>query len=52
MTVNFMKGARAGSLTATARVSRRGRTMCFCAIEVGDADGAAIAEGLVTYRLG
>ena len=52
MSVNFMKGARSTSLTATARVSRRARTISFCAIEVADADGAAVAEGLVTYRLG
>jgi len=52
MSVNFMKGARAGSLTATARVSRRARTLCFCAIEVSGPDGAPVAEGLVTYRLG
>ena len=52
MSVNFMKGARSSSLTATASVSRRARTICFCAIDVADSEGTSVAEGLVTYRLG
>jgi uncharacterized protein (TIGR00369 family) len=52
MTVNFMAAARGRTVTATATVSRRGSNVCFCRIEVSDSDGKAIAEGLVTYRLG
>jgi len=52
MSVNFMAAARATTLTATAIVSRRGRSICYSKIEVLDGDGTAVAEGLVSYRLG
>ena len=52
VSVSFLAPARGGELQAVAHVSRRGRNVCFCRVVVGDADGAAIAESLVTYRLG
>jgi uncharacterized protein (TIGR00369 family) len=50
--VSFLSPGRGSDLRAVARISRRGRGVCFCRVEVADADGAPIAEGLVTYRLG
>jgi uncharacterized protein (TIGR00369 family) len=51
MTVNFLSGAEGEALTAEGRVTKRGRTMCFCRVDVRAGD-TPIAEGLVTYRLG
>jgi uncharacterized protein (TIGR00369 family) len=52
MSVSFMAAARAEDLTARARVASRGRTLCFCDVEVTGSGGAPVAEGLVTYKLG
>jgi uncharacterized protein (TIGR00369 family) len=51
ITVNFLSGAEGERLTAEGRVTRRGRSMCFCRVEVRAGD-KPVAEGLVTYRLG
>jgi uncharacterized protein (TIGR00369 family) len=51
LTVNFLAGADGETLTADGRVTRRGKSMCFCRVEVTAGD-RPIAEGLVTYRLG
>jgi uncharacterized protein (TIGR00369 family) len=51
-TANFLAPARGADLRAVAMVSRRGRTVCFCRVEVADARGGPIAEGLISYRLG
>ncbi|MGH3715832.1 MAG: PaaI family thioesterase [Micromonosporaceae bacterium] len=51
ISVSFLAAAR-GTLRAEAVVTRRGRTLCFCRVEVLDADDTLIAEALVTYRLG
>ena len=52
LTVSFVAAARGGDLTATARVLRRGRSLCFCDVDVTAADGALVAKGLATYKLG
>jgi uncharacterized protein (TIGR00369 family) len=52
VTVNFLAAGQGSDLTATATVSRRGRSLCYCRVEVADAEGKPVAEGLVTYRLG
>lgn len=52
MTVTFMAPARAQAVTATARVVRRGSSLCFCEVDVAAEDGEVVAKGLVTYRLG
>jgi uncharacterized protein (TIGR00369 family) len=52
LTVSFLAAARAQDLTADARVVKRGRSICFCEVDVAGADGRAIAKGLVTYKLG
>jgi uncharacterized protein (TIGR00369 family) len=50
--VSFLAPARGRRLRASATVSRRGRSICHCRVEVSDEDRTAIAEALVTYRLG
>jgi acyl-coenzyme A thioesterase PaaI-like protein len=50
LTLQYLEAGR-GHLLARARVLRRGR-LCACDVEVLDGDGALVAKGLVTYRLG
>jgi uncharacterized protein (TIGR00369 family) len=52
LTVEFIRAARGQPLRAAARVLRRGRSLCFCEVEVTDWDDALVAKGLVTYKLG
>jgi uncharacterized protein (TIGR00369 family) len=52
MTVNYLAAARGRDLTATARVVRRGRSLCFVDVDVADTEGTLVAKGLVTYRIG
>src|SRR5947208_10685334 len=52
LSVDFLAPARGSELTATAAVSRRGRSLCFLDVDVADDDGALVARGLVTYKLG
>ena len=51
LTVEFLAAAR-GDLRATARVLRRGRSICFSEVDVTQAGGALVAKALVTYKLG
>ena len=50
--VSFLAAARGEALTATGRVIRRGRSICFCEVDVATAGGKPVARGLVTYQLG
>ncbi len=50
--VSFLSPGKGTDLRAVATISRRGKGVCFCRVEVADAAGTPIAEGLVTYRLG
>lgn len=52
LTVNFLRAARGQEVVAVARVVKRGRSLCFCEVEVKDAGGELVANGLVTYKLG
>jgi uncharacterized protein (TIGR00369 family) len=52
LTVDFLAAARGSDLSARARVVRRGSTLCFCDVEVQDADDRLVAKALVTYKLG
>jgi uncharacterized protein (TIGR00369 family) len=52
LSTSFLASGRGSTLRAHARVSRRGRSVCHCRVDVADADGRAVAEALVTYRLG
>jgi uncharacterized protein (TIGR00369 family) len=50
LSVNYLGAARGSDLHAVGRVTRRGRRLCFCAVEVRDAGDEPIAQGLATYR--
>jgi uncharacterized protein (TIGR00369 family) len=52
LTVNFVGPARSQDVTATARVSRRGRSLVFVDVEAAAADGKLVSKALVTYKLG
>ena len=52
LTVEFMAAARGKDLTATARVMRRGRAICFAEVDVTEPDGNLVAKALATYKLG
>ena len=52
LTVDFLAAARGSDLDATARVVRRGGSLCFCDVEVAGSDGRLVAKALVTYKLG
>lgn len=52
MSVDYVAAARGVDLEATARVLRRGRSLCFCEVDVTDPTGGLIAKGLVTHRYG
>jgi uncharacterized protein (TIGR00369 family) len=52
MSVDYVAAARGSDLIATARAIRRGRSLCFCEVEVADVDGAVIAKGLAVHRFG
>ena len=52
LSVTFMSAARGSDLVADARVVRRGKTICFCEVDVVDAEDTTVAQGLVTYKLG
>jgi uncharacterized protein (TIGR00369 family) len=52
LTVTFVAAARGRDIVADARVVRRGRSICFCDVEVEDGEGTTVAQGLVTYKLG
>ena len=50
--VRFLAAARGCDLVATATVPRRGRSICFCHVEVTDPDGNRVAQGDCVYKLG
>ena len=52
LTVSYLAAANGEDLEATARVLRRGRTLVYLDVDVRAASGAAIAKGLVTYKIG
>jgi uncharacterized protein (TIGR00369 family) len=52
LSVDFLSAARSQDLTATARVLRRGSSLCFCEVEVAGEDACLVAKALVTYKLG
>jgi uncharacterized protein (TIGR00369 family) len=52
LTVNFLAAARGSDLTASAKVIRRGRSLCFCDVEVRTPNDQLVAKGLVTYKMG
>ncbi len=52
LSVDFLAAAQGQEVTAEARVLRRGRSLCFCDVDVTDTGGALVAKGIVTYKLG
>lgn len=52
LAVTFVAAARGADLVADARVVRRGKTICFCEVDVEDGEGTTVAQGLITYKLG
>ena len=51
LTINFLQLAVAADLTATARVRRRGGSICVTHIVVSNDEGEDIAVGTLTYKL-
>ncbi len=49
--VNYLRAARGTDVTATARVTRRSRSFCFCEVTVADPDGQPVAQGIATYKV-
>ena len=52
LSVDFVAAARGSEVTADARVLRRGKSLCFCDVDVTDSNGALVAKAIVTYKLG
>jgi uncharacterized protein (TIGR00369 family) len=52
LSVDFVAAARGQEVKADARVIRRGKSLCFCDVDVTDRDGALVAKAIVTYKLG
>jgi uncharacterized protein (TIGR00369 family) len=51
LTVDYLGAARGRDLRAEARVLRRGRSICFCEVDILAGD-ELVAKALVTYKLG
>jgi uncharacterized protein (TIGR00369 family) len=49
--VSFLAAARGVDLVAEARVTQRGRSICFVDVAVHDTRGTSIATGQVSYKL-
>jgi uncharacterized protein (TIGR00369 family) len=50
-TVNFLQGATASDLVATARIIQRGKSVQVCEVDVRSGSGDAVARAMVTYKL-
>jgi uncharacterized protein (TIGR00369 family) len=51
ISINYQASPQGDQLSADARVTRRGRSMVFLEIAVTDSNSAAIAHGIVSYKL-
>jgi uncharacterized protein (TIGR00369 family) len=49
LTVDYLEVA-SGTLEATARVVRRGNSICFAEVDVNDSAGKLVAKALAAYR--
>lgn len=49
LTVHFLRPASVGRIEATARVLRRGRSVCILSVEARDDDAEIIATATMTY---
>jgi uncharacterized protein (TIGR00369 family) len=52
LSVDFVAAAQGQEVRADARVIRRGKSLCFCDVDVTDPGGGLVAKGIVTYKLG
>jgi len=52
ISLSFVSGARSDDVVAEATVSRRGKSLCFCRVEIVSAQGALVAQGQAVYKLG
>ena len=52
LNVSYLTAANSADLRAEARVLRRGKNLSFIDVEVTDGDGALVAKGTATYKLG
>ena len=52
LTVHYLAPASGSSLTADARVLRRGRSLVHVAVDVTSAEGTPVAHAVATYKLG
>ena len=52
LSVDFVAAAQGQEVTADARVIRRGKSLCFCDVDVTDSSGNLVVKGIVTYKLG
>jgi uncharacterized protein (TIGR00369 family) len=51
LSLSFLGPARSADLIATARVIRRGATLCYCTVDICTADEQAVAHSQVVYKL-
>jgi uncharacterized protein (TIGR00369 family) len=52
LSLEYVDGARGEDLVATGRTIKRGRSLCFCEIDVAGEDGRPVAKALATYKMG
>jgi uncharacterized protein (TIGR00369 family) len=52
LSLEYVDGGRGEDLVASGRVLRRGRTLCFCEVDVTGEDGRTVAKALATYKIG
>jgi uncharacterized protein (TIGR00369 family) len=52
LSLEYVDAAREEDLVASGHVVRRGRTLCFCEVDVTGADGRTVAKALATYKIG
>ena len=50
--VRYVRAGLGKDLTAEARVTRRGRSICFCEVAVRDSDNELVADVRAVYKLG
>ena len=50
-TLNFLQGAVATDLVATATIIQRGRSVQVCEVDVRSTAGDGVARAMVTYKL-
>ena len=51
LNISYIRVAAGATVTATATVIRKGRTMCFAEVELTDDQGRTVARGRITYGL-